>query len=185
MAGASPASDRATVSDRSGLGTHGTAVGTRVVAAGTPQVALGSLRIALGVVFFFFGALKFFPDLSPAEMLATQTIMRLSWHWLDAHTALRALAVFECLIGLGFLLDVAPRWLAPAFFVHMLGTALPLFLMPEFCFKIAPFAPTLEGQYILKNLVLVAAGWVVLAPGLAASGRYDEGARRAEAEARQ
>lgn len=124
------------------------------------------LRLALGFVYLHFGLLKFFPDLSPAEMLASQTIMRLSWTWLDVRTALWILAVFECAIGLGFLFDVARRWLPWIFFVHMVGTFLPLFLLPEFVFKIAPFAPTLEGQYILKNLVFVAAGWTVLAPRL-------------------
>ncbi len=144
--------------------------------------SIAVLRLALGFVFVYFGLLKFFPDLSPAEMLATQTIMRLSWQWLDAQTALFLLAVFECVIGLGFLLDVLPRLLPVLFFAHMLGTAVPLFVMPEFAFKIAPFAPTLEGQYIIKNLVLAAAGWVVLAPGLMAAGRGSVPLRRAELE---
>jgi hypothetical protein len=125
------------------------------------------LRIALGFVYLHFGLLKLFPDLSPAEMLASQTIMRLSWSWIDATTALRLLAVFECGIGLGFLFNVARRWLPFVFFLHMAGTMLPLFVLPELVFKIPPFAPTLEGQYILKNLVFVAAGWTVLAPRLA------------------
>jgi uncharacterized membrane protein YkgB len=122
------------------------------------------LRLALGVVYLHFGLLKFFPDLSPAELLASQTIMRLSLGWLDADMALWLLAIMECAIGLGFLLGLAPRLLPLAFFAHMVGTSLPLFVLPELVFKIEPFAPTLEGQYILKNLVFVAAGWVVLAP---------------------
>jgi len=125
------------------------------------------LRIALGFVYLHFGLLKLFPDLSPAEMLASQTIMRLSWSWLDAYTALRLLALFECAIGLGFLFNVAQRWLPFLFFAHMAGTMTPLFVLPELVFKIEPFAPTLEGQYILKNLVFIAAGWTVLAPHFA------------------
>jgi uncharacterized membrane protein YphA (DoxX/SURF4 family) len=120
------------------------------------------LRIALGIVYLHFGILKFFPDLSPAEMLASQTIIRLSWSWLDARTAMTVLAVGECAIGLAFLFDIAPRWLPFVFFGHMLGTCSPLFILPELTFKIAPFAPTLEGQYILKNMVFVAAAWTVL-----------------------
>lgn len=122
------------------------------------------LRIALGVVYLHFGILKLFPDLSSAEMIAGQTIMRLSWSWLDPHTAVLALAVFECAIGLAFLLGIGRRWMPLVFFAHMAGTAVPLFLLPELVFKIAPFAPTLEGQYILKNLVFVAAAWIVLVP---------------------
>jgi uncharacterized membrane protein YkgB len=122
------------------------------------------LRLALGIVFFHFGFLKFFPDLSPAEMLASQTIMRLPGSWLDARTAMLWLALLECTIGLGFLFNVGLRFVSFLFLLHMIGTFMPIFLLPELAFKIAPFAPTLEGQYILKNLVFVAAGWTVLLP---------------------
>lgn len=125
------------------------------------------LRLALGIVYLHFGILKFFPDLSPAEMLATQTVMRLSWSWLDAHTARQLLALFECTIGLGFLFGLVPRLMPFLFFTHMAATLVPLFILPEFVFKIAPFAPTLEGQYIFKNLVFMAAGWTVLVPRVA------------------
>lgn len=127
------------------------------------------LRVALGIVYLHFGFLKFFPDLSPAETIASQTIMILSMNLVDAHAALLLLGLFECAIGLGFLFGVARLWLPFIFLLHMVGTALPLFVLPEFAFKIAPFAPTLEGQYILKNLVFVAAGWTVLVPRLAFS----------------
>lgn len=122
------------------------------------------LRWTLGFVYFYFGLLKFFPDLSPAELIATQTIIKLSWAKLDAGTALRLLAYLECAIGLGFLADRWRRLIIPLFFVHMVGTFLPLFLLPELTFKVAPFAPTFEGQYILKNLVFTAAGWTLLLP---------------------
>lgn len=129
-----------------------------------PQRSPDFLRFALGIVYLHFGMLKLFPDLSPAEMIATQTVMRLSWSWLDARTALIVLACFECALGVAFLFRLAPRWVPFVFLAHMIGTCMPLFILPELCFKIAPFAPTLEGQYILKNLVFIAAGWTVLAP---------------------
>ncbi|MZH02780.1 MAG: hypothetical protein F3745_05115 [Nitrospinae bacterium] len=50
------------------------------------------------------------------------------------------------------------------FSIHMAGTFLPLFIIPEVVFKVAPFVPTTEGQYILKNIVFIAAGWAVLYP---------------------
>ena len=134
------------------------------VATGMPSTDL--LRLSLGIIYFHFGCLKFFPDLSPAEMLASQTVMRLSWHWLDAALAMRFLAVFECVIGLGFLFNIALRWISILFFVHMLGTFMPLVLLPEYAFRFFPFAPTMDGQYVLKNLVFVAAGWTVLLPHL-------------------
>jgi hypothetical protein len=128
------------------------------------------LRLTLGVVYLHFGVLKFYPDLSPAELLASQTVMRASGHWLDARTALFALAVMETAIGLGFLFNVCLRGVFVIFLVHMAGTFLPLLYLPEFTFKFVPFAPTLEGQYILKNLIFVAAGWTVLLPHVMGSG---------------
>ena len=122
------------------------------------------LRLALGFVYFHFGVLKFYPDLSPAELLATQTIMAASFHYLDAQSAQFALAILETLIGLGFILDLFPRVTFILFLFHMVGTFLPLLLLPEFTYKIAPLAPRIEGQYILKNIVFVAAGWTVLLP---------------------
>jgi hypothetical protein len=122
------------------------------------------LRYTLGLVYFHFGVLKFFPDLSPAEMLATQTVMSVTSHWLDASTALWCLAILECSIGLGLIFNAVPRLTFVLFIAHMVGTFMPLFVLPEFTFKIAPFAPNVEGQYIFKNLVFVAAGWTVLLP---------------------
>ncbi len=74
------------------------------------------------------------------------------------------LAILECAIGLGFLFNVAGRLVLVLFLLHMLGTFVPLFVLPEFTFKFAPFGPTFEGQYILKNTVFLAAGLTVLWP---------------------
>ncbi len=123
-------------------------------------------RIALGFIYFHFGFLKFFPDLSPAELLASQTVMRLSSGVLDANTALDCLAMMECCLGVALIFNVWMRFAAVLFLFHMLGTFAPLFVLPELTFKIAPLAPTMEGQYILKNIVFVAAGWAVLMPNL-------------------
>ena len=122
------------------------------------------LSFALGIVFFHFGILKFFPDMSSAEMIASQTVMRLTGGYFDGRTAMESLAVLECVIGLGFLFRVGLRVISVLFVIHMIGTFLPLVVLPELTFQIAPFAPTLEGQYILKNLVFVAAAWTVLLP---------------------
>ena len=134
----------------------------KVVSNSAPSPHL--LRVALGLIFFHFGFLKFFPDLSPAEMLASQTVMRLSGGTFDARTAMWWLALLECSIGIGFLLNAGLRIVSFLFLLHMVGTFMPLFVLPELAFKIGFLAPTLEGQYILKNIVFVAAGWTVLLP---------------------
>jgi uncharacterized membrane protein YphA (DoxX/SURF4 family) len=129
----------------------------------TPN-AVHMVRLSLGLIYFHFGFLKFYPDLSPAEIIASYTAERMSLHWLDSATALQWIAILECVIGLCFLFNVFLAWVAPLFFFHMAATFAPILLLPEFAFKFAPLAPTIEGQYILKNLVLVSAGWIVLAP---------------------
>ena len=122
------------------------------------------LRLSAGFVYFHFGLLKFFPDLSEAELIAGQTMMRLSGNTLDAVTALWWLAVVECTIGLCFLFNVGLKWMFFVFLAHQASTFIPLFVFPEITFKFVPFAPTMEGQYILKNLISVAAGWTVMLP---------------------
>ena len=119
------------------------------------------LRLSLGIVFFWFGFLKFFPGLSPAQTLAADTIAQLSFGLLSAKAAVLLLAVWECLIGAGLLFGVFLRATLFLLWLQMLGTITPLFLFPEVCFASVPFVPTLEGQYIIKNLVLISAGLVI------------------------
>jgi uncharacterized membrane protein YphA (DoxX/SURF4 family) len=119
------------------------------------------LRFSLGVVFLWFGALKFFPGLSPAQSLAGETMSVLSFGVLSPETAVLVLAVWECLIGLGLLTGYFLRTTLLLLWLQMVGTVTPLFLFPELCFTVIPIAPTLEGQYIIKNMVLIAAGIVI------------------------
>ncbi len=116
------------------------------------------MRLALGVVYLHFGFLKLFPDLSPAEMLASQTVIHMGLPW-SAETALLFVAVLECVVGVFMLLGVFRRLTLGLFLLHLAGTFAPLFVLPELAFKYAPFAPTFEGQYVLKNFVYVAAAW--------------------------
>lgn len=118
-------------------------------------------RIALGVVFTWFGALKLVPAASPAADLASRTIERLTFGVVPSSVGLPVLAVWEVLIGVGLLLGRGLRVVLLLLFVQMAGTLLPLVLFPEETFARFPWAPTLEGQYILKNVVLVAAAIVV------------------------
>jgi uncharacterized membrane protein YphA (DoxX/SURF4 family) len=119
------------------------------------------LRISLGVIFLWFGALKLIPGLSPAETLAGQTIEVLTFGLVPAAVAVPFLGLWECAIGLGLLTGMWMRATLALLFVQMLGTITPLFLFPSETWDVFPIAPTLEGQYIIKNAVLVA-GAVVL-----------------------
>ena len=139
------------------------------------------LRLSLAIVFLWFGALKFFPGLSPAETLAGHTIETLSLGLIPASTALLILAVWECAIGIGLLTGRWMRATLALLFLQMLGTITPLFLFPEQTWVVFPVAPTLEGQYIIKNAVLVA-GAIVLGATVRGGGLVSEpGSSRVEA----
>ena len=118
------------------------------------------LRISVGLVFFWFGALKFWPDLSPADQLATETIDRLSFGLVSGDLARVLLAILETVIGIGLITGKLMRFTLLLLVGQMLGAVTPLFLFPELTWSRA-FVPTLEGQYILKNIVLVTAALTI------------------------
>ena len=71
-------------------------------------------------------------------------------------TFMVAFGAFECIIGILFLIKGMERVVIPLLFIHMLTTILPLFLIPEVTWS-SFLVPTLEGQYIIKNVVIIAA----------------------------
>jgi len=119
------------------------------------------LRVSLGIVFLWFGALKFFPGLSPAQDLAARTITVLSFGFVSPSISLPVLAAWECLIGLGLLTGRLMRLTLLLLAAQMAGTLTPLVLFPSEVFTRVPYAPTLEGQYIIKNAVLISAALVL------------------------
>src|SRR5687767_6892980 len=118
-------------------------------------------RLSLGIIFLWFGALKFVPGWSPAADLATRTIQRVTFGQVSPELGLLVLAAWETLIGLGLLTGKFLRATLLLLAVQMTGTLLPLLLFPAETFIVFPLAPTLEGQYIIKNLVLLSAATVV------------------------
>ena len=119
------------------------------------------LRLALGIIFLWFGFLKFFPGVSSEEGIATRTIAAISFGLVPAHIGRVVLATWECAIGIGLLTDKAIRLTLLLLFAQMMGALLPLVIFPEETFARAPFVPTLQGQFIIKNFVLIAAAIVV------------------------
>jgi uncharacterized membrane protein YkgB len=116
------------------------------------------LRLSIGFLFLWYGILKFFPDVSSAENIATLTIEQLSFGLVNGRAAMLILAVWETIIGLGLMSGKFLRGILLLLFLQMIGTLTPLILFPDATFTIFPFVPTLEGQYIIKNLVLISAG---------------------------
>ena len=119
------------------------------------------LRISIGIVFLWFGMLKYFEGLSPAEGLALKTIDMLTFQLIPDKAIIYGLATWEVLIGLGLLLNYFMRETLLLLYLQMVGTFTPVFLFPEEVFFIFPFGLTLEGQYIIKNIIIVSAGIVL------------------------
>ncbi len=114
------------------------------------------MRVGLGIVFFWFGALKLVPGLSPAEELVRNTIYFVNPDWF-----IPVLALWEMAIGLGLIVGKFMRLTLLLLFLQMPGTALPLVVLPQAVWTQFPYGLTLEGQYIIKNLVLIGAGLVL------------------------
>ncbi|WP_419770094.1 MAG: DoxX family membrane protein [Candidatus Marinarcus sp.] len=119
------------------------------------------MRISLGIIFLWYGMLKFFPNISPAEGLATQTIDILLFGLIKHSVSIKLLALWEVVIGFGFIFGWYTRFIVALFIVHMACTFTPLFLLPELTFTHAPYAFTIVGQYIVKNLIFVLAGILI------------------------
>lgn len=152
----------------------------------TARHGITLLRVSVGLVFLWFGVLKFFPGLSPAQDLAARTIGALTFGRVPGTVSVPLLAALETAIGLGLLSGRFLRATLLLLLLQMAGTVTPLLLFPHETFTLFPIAPTLEGQYILKNVVLVSAailigatvrgGLVIADPAAAREARAKEAA---------
>lgn len=118
------------------------------------------LRISLGLIFLGFGLLKFFPGASPAEALVMRTLETLTFGVIEGRNAVLLTAAMECFIGLTL---VSGKFLRTGLLV--LGAALVGIMSPIVLFfgDLFPGTPTLEAQYVLKDIVLAAAALVIAA----------------------
>jgi len=124
------------------------------------------LRVCLGLVFLAFGVLKFFPGASPAEDLVIRTIDKLSLGLVSGQAALLLTAVAECFIGLTLITGKLLRTGLLVLAGSLVGIMSPLVL---FFGDLFPGTPTLEAQYVFKDIVLAAAGLVIAAKALTAA----------------
>jgi uncharacterized membrane protein YphA (DoxX/SURF4 family) len=125
------------------------------------RIYIPTARFSIFLIFFWFGIIKLL-GLSPAsplaEALTAQTIGMQHFN-----TLFILLSLMECVIGILFLFPKMTRIVIPLLLVHMVLVCSPLVILPAYVWQ-QPFVPTLEGQYILKNAVVVA-----VAIGIAAS----------------
>ena len=133
------------------------------------RVAIPVLRVSLGVLFVWFGMLKIF-EVSPVSELVARTV-----YWVDPDIIVPLLGVFEVAVGVLLLLGRALRLTLLLFLVQMLGTFLTFIVLPNVTFRDGnPLLLTVEGEFVVKNLVLIAAALVV-----GTTVRRDKAARRA------
>jgi hypothetical protein len=111
--------------------------------------------------FLWFGILKFLPTVTPIDVLAERTLTIITFHKFTAAHCLLVLATWECMIGIGLLSGRLLRLTLVLLFFHLPGTFLPLLLLVHDTWVHFPTFPTFEGQYIIKNIVLIAAGIIV------------------------
>lgn len=110
-------------------------------------------RLSIFIVFFWFGALKLF-DLSPANPLVSELLEK-TLPFITFPQFIIWFALFEMAIGIAFLIPHFERLAIAMLAVHMVTTIMPLILLPSVTWT-APWVPTLEGQYIIKNVVIIA-----------------------------
>ena len=130
------------------------AIDTRIAAL-MDRYSVPILQFGLGVVFIWFGALKIF-GISPAADLVAATV-----YVLPPDVFVPVLGVWEVLIGLCLLYRPLIRLGILLLFLQMPGTFLPIVLLPDVVFTTFPYGLTVEGQYIVKNLVIIGAALVI------------------------
>ncbi|MBW9095212.1 DoxX family protein [Microbacterium jejuense] len=128
--------------------------------------SIPALRVALGLVFLVFGALKFFPGVSPIEALVVRTWDALSFGVVTGYPAMALTAAMESLVGLLLVIGVFQRFALALLAVTFVGILSPLAFFTGDLFTPGP---TLTAQYILKDIVLVAAAMVVASRALRAA----------------
>lgn len=129
------------------------------------HAALPLARVSLFIVYFWFGILKVV-DASPANPLVADLLER-TLPFIGFNQFIVAFGLFEMLIGIVFLIPRLDKLAIILFVLHMLSTLMPLIMLPAVAWS-APLVPTLEGQYIIKNIALIA-----LAVSIAASHRRE------------
>ena len=119
-----------------------------------------AVRISFSIIFIWFGILKPL-GISSAEPLVIATVQWLPFF--EAETWVKIIGWWEVLIGITFLFRKTTRIAIGLLALQMGGTFMPLVLLPEIAFQIGriPYGPTMEGQYIIKNLMIISAALVV------------------------
>ena len=132
----------------------------RRISAAMRRWSMPALRVSLAVIFVWFGLLK------PLGISAAAPLVRATVEWMPffpPDTWVAVIGWWEVLIGVTFLWRRTARIAIALLAMQMAGTFLPLVILPEVTFQAGriPYAPTMEGQYIIKNLLILSAALVI------------------------
>lgn len=118
-----------------------------------------AVRISFAIIFFWFGILK------PLGLSAAEGLLKKTVAWLplgEPDLWLQLIGWWEVAIGIAFLFRKTTRIAIALLFLQMIGTFMPLFFLPEVTFQKGSYLlPTLEGQYIIKNVMIISAALIV------------------------
>jgi uncharacterized membrane protein YkgB len=119
------------------------------------------LRVSLGMIILAFGILKYFPGVSPAENLAMTTMHLMTFSIVPDMVAMAGIATLECFIGISLIIRRGLRATIYLLVLWVVGILSPVVLLSERLFSGPYHAPTLEGQYVLKDVILFTASLVI------------------------
>lgn len=129
--------------------------------------ALKALQVQLGLLFVWFGALKLF-GASPVEGLIAGTLP-----WVDRDVVVPALGGVEVALGLGLVTGVLLRVVLPVLAAHLVGTFSTFVMLPATMFRDRnPTLLTADGEFVMKNLVLISATLVLITHTSSARGQH-------------
>ncbi|MDG1950463.1 MAG: hypothetical protein P8J32_06655 [bacterium] len=115
-------------------------------------------RISMFVIFFWFGFLKVLM-ISPADGLVA-SLLEVTLPSISFEPFFIILGLVEMFIGILFLIPRFTNLNIALLLAHMFTTFGPLVLLPSVGWA-GFMTPTIEGQYIIKNLALVALALII------------------------
>ena len=119
------------------------------------------LAFSIGLIYIYFGVLKMFPNASPAEELGINTVSKLCCGIFSESFCIYSLAILE--VGIGMMLWTK-KFLKIGVIVglaHLFFTFAPLLMFPQLTFEGSVFTPSILGQYIFKNIIIMASLWLI------------------------
>lgn len=120
---------------------------------------LWAARISFFIIYFYFGAIKLFAESSAQPLV--YALERQTLPFIPFQTFYVGFSIFEMLIGVLFLFPRLTKLVFVLFMIHMVTTMMPLVLLPSYSWQ-SMFVPTLEGQYMIKNLILISLACSIL-----------------------